>query len=448
MDMIIRQARIDDDQPLVDIGIQDGRIAVIEECIEAEGEHEIDAEGRVVLPGFIEPHLHLDKAFLHRRLPARSGTLDEAIRVTGILKSRQERQDVLERSRRVLDLAIEHGTVFVRAHPDVDPIQGLIGVETALELKEEYRGLLDLQIVAFPQEGLLKTEGAYDLMKRALRLGADVVGGCPYNELNWEDTRTHIDLVFDLAATRGLPIDMHADFADDTQDKRFAATEYIARKTIEYDYQGRVALGHVTSLGSLGKEALDPILDLLREADIQIVTLPATDTYLGGRRDDANPRRGLTPVRALLASGVNVAYSSNNIRNAFTPFGKADPLQVGNLLAHLIQFGTPEHQAEILKMSTTNAARVVGLTEDYGLAVGRTADLMVLDSRVVADALLDLPPRSWVLKRGRITVVSRHETCICRQCGMNRFRTEDGASIAAPESAETNQGDLREKAAL
>jgi cytosine deaminase len=417
MDMIIRRTRISDEQPLMDIGITDGRIVAIEEAIEQQADQEIDAGGRVALPGFIEPHLHLEKAFLHRRLPPRFGTLEEAIRLTGILKSKQEKQDVLDRSRQVLDMAVKNGTVFVRAHPDVDPIQGLIGVETALLLKDEYRDLLDLQIVAFPQEGWLKTSGVQELMEQALAMGADVVGGCPYNELNWEDTSSHIDKVFDLAQKRNLDVDMHVDFADDTQDRRFAATEYIARKTIETGYRGRVSLGHVTSLGSLTPDTLKPIIDLLREADIHIITLPATDTYLGGRRDEINPRRGLTPVRALHAAGVNVAYSSNNIRNAFTPFGKGDPLQIGNLLAHLIQFGTPEHQADILKMSTSNAARAVGLADKYGLAVGKQADLMILDTQVVADALLDLPPRSWVLKRGRITVVTKYESRICRGCG-------------------------------
>jgi cytosine deaminase len=417
MDMIIRRVRVSDDQPLVDIGITDGKIVAIEEKIEKKIDQEIDAEGRVALPGFIEPHLHLDKAFLHRRMPARFGTLDEAIRVTGILKSKQEREDVLDRSRQVLDMAIRNGTTLVRAHPDVDPIQGLIGVETALQLKEEYHDLLDLQIVAFPQEGWLKTEGVQGLMENAVGLGADVVGGCPYNELSWDDTCSHIDKVFDLAQKHGLDVDMHVDFADDTQDRRFATAEYIARKTIDTGYHGRVALGHVTSLGSLKSDQLKPITDLLREADIHIVTLPATDTYLGGRRDEVNPRRGLTPVRALHAAGVNVAYSSNNIRNAFTPFGKADPLQIGNLLAHLIQFGTPEHQADIIKMSTSNAARAVGIAGRYGIAVGKQADLMILDTHAVADCLLDLPPRSWVLKRGRITVVTTYESKICRSCG-------------------------------
>ncbi len=417
MDMIIRRVRISDDQPLVDIAIADGKIAAIDEKIEKKADQEIDADGRVALPGFIEPHLHLDKAFLHRRMPARFGTLDEAIRVTGILKSKQEREDVLDRSRQVLDMAIRNGTTLVRAHPDVDPIQGLIGVETALELKEEYRDLLDLQIVAFPQEGWLKTAGVQDLMEKAVGLGADVVGGCPYNELSWDDTCSHIDKVFDLAQKRGLDVDMHVDFADDTQDRRFATTEYIARKTIDTGYHGRVALGHVTSLGSLKPDQLKPIADLLREADIHIVTLPATDTYLGGRRDEVNPRRGLTPVRALHAAGVNVAYSSNNIRNAFTPFGKADPLQIGNLLAHLIQFGTPEHQADIIKMSTANAARAVGIAAQYGIAVGKQADFMILDTHTVADCLLDLPPRSWVLKRGRIAAITTYESKICRSCG-------------------------------
>lgn len=428
MDIVLRSVRIDDEKPLQDIGVENGRIVEIAERIEARGAEEIDAGGRAALPGFVEPHMHLDKAFLHRRLPARTGTLEEAIRVTGILKAKQERDDVLERSRRVLDMAVRNGTTLIRAHPDVDPIQGLIGVETAAALREEYRDLIDLQIVAFPQEGILKTEGVVELMEEALDMGADVVGGCPYNELGWDDTKSHIDRVFDLAQKRAKPIDMHVDFADDVGDQRFAATRYIAEKTIATGYQGRVALGHVTSLGALVPDDARPIIDLLKQADISIVTLPATDVYLGGRKDDCKARRGLTPVRALHAAGVNVAYSSNNIRNAFTPFGKADPLQIGNLLAHLVQFGTPEHQAEILKMGTENAARVVGVSEDYGLAVGKQADIVILDTDTVADALLDMPARSWVLKRGRVTVVTTVESRICRDCGRDH-------SLKAPRVA-------------
>jgi cytosine/creatinine deaminase len=279
-----------------------------------------------------------------------------------------------------------------------------------LELKEEYRDLLDIQIVAFPQEGICKSPGTTELMEEAMSMGADVVGGCPYNELSWEDTKRHVDIAFAMAQKHDADVDMHADFADDASDQRFASVSYIAQKTIETGYQGRVSLGHVTSLGSLDSDELQPIIEQLKKADISIVTLPATDLYLGGRNDQKNRRRGLTPVRALHGAGVNVAYSSNNIRNAFTPFGKADMLVIGNLLAHAISYGTPDHQKAILDMGTTNAARAIGMSRDYGIAVGKQADLVILDTYQVADALLDLPPRSWVIKRGKVTVVTHH-TC-------------------------------------
>jgi len=436
VDLLIRRVCVDDDRPLVDIAIRDGRIAAIEAGIEVDAAQEIDAAGRAVIPGLVEPHMHLEKALLHRRLPPTQGTLEEAIRVTGILKSRQERHDVLERSRTVLDMAVRNGTVAIRAHPDVDLIQGLIGVETLLELREEYRDLLDIQVVAFPQEGIIKSPGTIALMEEAMGIGADVVGGCPYNELNWDDTVRHVDAVFEMAQKHDADIDMHADFSDEATDQRFAAAGYIAQKTIDSRYQGRVSLGHVTSLGALDPEELKPVLQLLREAEISIVTLPATDLYLGGRNDQKNPRRGLTPVRALQGAGVNVAYSSNNIRNAFTPFGNADMLLIGNLLAHAISYGTPEHQAAILGMATGNAARAIGIDGSYGIAVGRQADLVILDTARVADALLDIPARSWVIKRGKITVVTTHTCdihrhgCKCPAHGESTAENKHGSSAA------------------
>lgn len=433
MDLVIRNVRVWDDKPLMDIAIKDGKIAAIEEGIDdASAAEVIDAEGRAVIPGMVEPHMHLEKAFLHRRMPPVLGTLDEAIRVTGVLKGKQERNDVLQRSRQVLDMAVANGTTAIRAHPDVDLIQGLIGVETLLELREEYKDLIDIQIVAFPQEGILKSPGTVELMEQSMKMGADVVGACPYNELTWEDTMRHVDQVFEIAQKHDVPIDMHADFSDEAKDKRFAATGYIAQKTIATGYHGRVSLGHVTSLGALEPEELKPIIDLLREANISIITLPATDLYLGGRNDTKNRRRGLTPVRSLHEAGVNVAYSSNNIRNAFTPFGKADMLVIGNMLAHAISFGTPLNQAAILDMGTINAARSIGIADDYGVAVGKQADLVILDTYQVADALLDMPARSWVIKRGRITVVTEHKCTIHRHgnCGCPDHKHEHEAKKA------------------
>lgn len=413
--MLVRNVRTSDDKPPVDIAIDNGVFAAIGQNLRTPTAGQvIDAQGRAAIPGLLEPHLHLDKAMLERRMPNRSGTLAEAIKVTGILKSKQQREDVLDRSRQVLDMAIKNGTVAIRAQPDVDPIQKLIGVETALTLRQEYKNLLDLQIVSFPQEGLIKSPGAFELVEEGIKMGADVVGGCPYNERNWEDTQRHIDLCFALAQKYGRDVDFHADFADDTSDKRFAATDYIARKTIETGYQGRVALGHVTSLGALTTEEAKPVFELLRKANIHIVTLPATDVYLGGRKDEKNQRRGLTPVKALRQAGVNVAYSSNNIRNAFTPFGKADPLQIGNFLAHVAQLGSPEDQAYVLEMATHGAARAMGISDRYGIAVGKQADLVILETLMVADAILDLPPRAWVIKKGKVTVVTQYKSEIHR----------------------------------
>jgi cytosine/creatinine deaminase len=410
LDLLIRRVRIHDDAPPVDIGIQGGRICYLEEKINHPHRQLIDAEERVAIPGLLEPHIHLDKALLERRMPNRSGTLQEAIRITGILKKNQVREDVLERSRQVLDMALRQGTLWLRCHPDVDLIQGLIGVETLLELRAEYHDLLDLQIVAFPQEGILKAPGTVELLEEALRIGGDYVGACPYNERDWNDTKAHIDTVFSLAQRFDKPIDMHADFADDVSDRRFTMAAYIAEKTIATGYQGRVSLGHMTSLAALVPAEAARVIDLLKRANIHIVALPATDLYLGGRSEPDNPRRSLAPVRALRAAGVNVTYSSNNIQNAFTPFGAADPLQMGLFLAHIAQMGSPEDQAEVLRMGTYGAADAMGISAQYGIEAGKQADLVILDTRRVADALLESPSRSWVIKRGRIAVTTQH-TC-------------------------------------
>lgn len=414
MDLLIRDARVDDTRPPQHIAVSGGVIQVIDAAFEGPVARVIEAGGRVVLPGFLEPHIHLDKALLSRRRPVCEGTLAEAIRITGEIKASQDREDVLARSRAVLDMALRAGTVGLRAHPDVDLIQGLLGVETSLALAEEYRELLDLQIVAFPQEGLLKAPGTDALMEEAMRMGASVVGGCPYNEPDWDSTRAHIDRVFELAMRYDAPVDMHADFADDIGDPRYSAAAYIAEKTLALGYEGRVSLGHVTSLGALTPEAAAPVVDLLCRAGIHIITLPATDLFLGGRHDLGPQRRGLTPVRLLRDAGVNVAFSSNNIRNAFTPFGKADPLLIGNLLGHTAQMGTPLQQAAVLDMATYDAARAMGLADCYGMAVGRQADLVVFDCDCVADVLLDVPPRLWVIKRGRVVVETQHSSIIHR----------------------------------
>lgn len=399
-DLVLRDARIDDEGALVDIAISGGRISAIGTAGAAP--EEIACSGRVVIPGLIEPHLHLDKALLDRERPNLEGTLAAAIKITGELKAAFTPEGVRDRARQVLDHAIANGTTAVRAHPDVDPIVGLLSLDVMLELREEYAGMLDLQVVAFPQEGIIKAPGTAELLREALRRGADVAGGCSYNENDLADCRAHVDFVFELAAEHGAPVDIHADFADSASDPRFALAEYIAEVTTRMGMAGKVALGHMTSLAGRPPAERSEVMARLAEAGVAVVPLPATDMHLGGRGDTINARRGIAPVRELWAAGVTTAYSSNNVRNAFTPYGNADMLDIGLFLAQTSHLSGPDDLARVLDMATGQAASVIGIADRYGLRVGCDADLVVLSACRVADILLDRPDRCYVIKRGRV----------------------------------------------
>ncbi|WOV83781.1 amidohydrolase family protein [Sporosarcina jeotgali] len=402
--LLIRNARIRDDQELQDIWIEDGIIQKIGMNFSEPADRFIDCEGRVVLPGLVEGHIHPDKAFLEERKPNVSGTLEEAIKNTGELKAEYTYDDVYARSEKVLKWAIAKGTTVMRAHPDVDHIEKLLGVEVLLELKEVYREQIDLQIVVFPQEGILKSEGTLERMEQGIQMGADVVGGCPYNEKTLEDSIRHLELVFDLAITHNLPLDLHVDFADHTEDPRYLLTERICDMTVERAMQGRVTLGHVTTLGSLEPEEASALFKKIAEAGITIMPLPATDVYLNGRKDGKNVRRGMAPVLQMLEHGVNVAFASNNIRNAFTPFGNANLLLIGYLLAETQFMGSADQQRTVLDMITYNAAKCLGIEKTYGIAEGKNADLVVFDSKKLSDVIQDQPIANFVIKAGRVIV--------------------------------------------
>ncbi|WP_432353045.1 amidohydrolase family protein [Sporosarcina sp. A2] len=402
--LLINNARIRDDEDLQDIWIEDGLIRKIGLNLSESADRSIDCEGRVVLPGLIEGHIHPDKAFLEERKPNESGTLEEAIKITGELKAEYTYDDVYARSEKVLNWAIAKGTTVMRAHPDVDHIEKLLGVEVMLSLKDAYQDKIDLQIVVFPQEGILKSAGTLTRMKQGIEMGADVVGGCPYNEKTLEDSIRHLELVFDLAEEHKLPLDLHVDFADHTEDPRYLLTERICDMTIERGMQGRVTLGHVTSLGSLEPEEASALFAKIATAGITIMPLPATDVYLNGRNDKKNIRRGMAPVIQMMEQGVNVAFASNNIRNAFTPFGNANLLLIGYLLAETQFMGSAEQQRSVLDMITYNAAKCLGIEETYGIAEGKNADLVIFDSQKLSDVIQDQPLANFVIKAGRVIV--------------------------------------------
>ena len=395
MDLVLRKARIVDGAALMDVAVAKGRIAAIGPALACKGTTEIDAAGRVLIPGLIESHLHLEKAFVKDRKPNRSGTLLEAIAVTAALKPTFTREDIEARSRRVLRQLVGFGSTHVRAHAEFDPAQGFTGFDTVLDLRREFAGVIDIQVVAFPQEGILKTPGTETMMLEAMNKGADVVGGIPYNDT---DAREHIDWVFQLALDFDKDLDFHQDFSDDAD---AMSIEYLARKTMETKYEGRVSVGHLTALGAATPARRDEIIALLRDAGISVMCLPATDLHLGGRKDETNVRRTLTPVRSLRDGGVNVCLATNNICNAFTPYGNGDLLQIAALALPACHLGGADDQASVLPMLTTNPARALRLA-NYGLEVGKDADLVLLDTQRVADAIIDFPDRNFVVKRGRI----------------------------------------------
>lgn len=358
---------------------------------------EIRCEGRLVTPGLVDAHIHLDKALLSDRAPSVEGTLAEAIRVTGEAKRAFTREDIQGRARRLLDMAVAHGTTAMRSHVEVDPIVGLMGLEALVPLKREYAPALDLQLCAFAQEGILQAPGTERLLAEALRAGADLVGGCPYNDT---DARAHIDIVFRLAREFGVDADFHADFFDEPQHLH---VRYIAQETIRHGWQGRVAVGHLTEVAALPPDEQEEIARALREADVAVIMLPATDLYLMGRKDIRSVRRGLAPVKRLLAAGVTVAAATNNVRNAFTPVGTAGLPLMGYLLSVAAHMGTGRELSQVLDMLTTQPARILRIP-DYGVGAGRRADLVVWEAERAEEVVGALRPCRLVVKAGRVTV--------------------------------------------
>lgn len=397
MDLIIRQARLHDGEELKDISVQDGKIIEIAAHIAGDAERVIEADGRVLIPGLVESHIHLDKALIASRKPNNSGTLQEAIKVTAELKPTFTKEDVYNRAKQALEMIITSGVTAIRTHSEFDPAQGFTGFETILQLKEEYKNLVDIQVVAFPQEGIFKETGTEEMMYQAMEMGADVVGGIPYNDA---PANGHIDLVFEIAKKYDKDIDLHQDFADEADNM---SIEYLCRKTIEEGYQNRVSVGHLTALHALPDAELTPIIELMAEAGISVMALPATDLHLGARSDEYNVRRAVTPIRKLRDGGVNMCIASNNIRNAFTPYGTGDIIQTAMLAIPVAHLGGADDLPTVLPMITSNPARAIGL-KDYGIEEGNRADMVLLDTKVVNDAIIDLPTRLFVIKNGRVTI--------------------------------------------
>ncbi|MBE9059664.1 amidohydrolase family protein [cf. Phormidesmis sp. LEGE 11477] len=403
IDLKIENATLAKESEQQTIAIRNGKIIQIAPVISPPAAQTLDAAGSIVVPGLVDPHLHLDKAFLLEKSPAQAGTFQEALEETLRLKKEFTIEDIQARSRRVIENAIGFGITAIRSHVEVDPILQLTSIKALLPLKQEYAQRLTLQLAIFAQEGITNQPGTEQLLHQALTLGGDVIGSAPYTD---PDPERNINIVFDLAQSFDCDVDFHLDFLDDDEPLLFPI---VARETIKRGWQNRVCLGHMTRLAGLSPAKLKEAAALLREAGISILALPASDLYMMARQDTHNVRRGVAPIQTLFDLNVNTAIATNNIQNLFTPFGDGDPLKICTLLAQTLQLGTQERHALCLEMATTQAAKAIGL-RDHRIEPGSAADLVILGADSISQVVGAAPGDRITIKSGNIisqTLVSR-----------------------------------------
>jgi cytosine deaminase len=398
-DLLLRNARIvDRPEGTFDIGIKDGRFAAIEAQLPKGDAPDQNLNGRLLVPGFVETHIHLDKSCLLGRCNCEKGTLEEAIGEVAKAKKGFTEEDVYARASLTLEKAIKNGTNAMRTHVEVDPRVGLTSFRALKKLKQDYAWAIDLQLCVFPQEGLLDDPGCDDIMLQALREGADVVGGAPYMD---KDSHGQIARIFAMAREFGTDIDFHLDFALDPSHLDLDEVCRMAGKT---GWGGRVAIGHVTKLSAMPKADFEAAAKRLADAGVAVTVLPATDLYLNGRDYEFNVPRGVAPAHKLRALGVTSNISTNNVLNPFTPFGDVSLIRMINLYANIAQVGATADLAGCLDMVTSQSAKILN-RRDYGIEVGNPADLVVLDCETKAQAVCEVAQPLFGLKRGVRTFI-------------------------------------------
>ncbi len=393
-DLVVASARVAGRGPgLVDIGISNGRIVTLRSDMASDGPVR-DVGGRLVVPGFVETHIHLDKSNLIDVCDCHSGNLSEAIERVASAKLGFTEDDVYDRASRTLEKAILHGTMLMRTHLEVDPRVGLTSFHALTRLKHDYAWAMDLELCAFPQEGLIDDPGCEEFLVSAMTAGADVVGGAPYMD---RDSHAHIARIFDIAQRFDVDIDMHLDFS---LDPAHLDVEEICRRTDAHGLGGRVTVGHMTKLSSVPPEQLDAIGRRLASSGVAVTVLPSTDLFLMGRDHLRDVPRGVTPAHRLLSQGVTCSLSTNNVLNPFTPYGDCSLVRMANLYANIAQIGAPEEMEACLDMITTQSAKLMRRT-DYGIEPGHPADLVVLDCYTEAQAIAEIAPVLFGYKGGR-----------------------------------------------
>lgn len=397
-DLLVRNANLPDGRTGIDIGVRDGRIAAIAPKLDGEAGRVIDASGRLVSPPFVDPHFHMD-ATLSLGIPRlnRSGTLLEGIALWGELKPLLTHEAVSERALRYCDMAVSQGLLAVRSHVDVCDDR-LLAVEALIEVKQLVKPYIDLQLVAFPQDGLYRSANGEKNLLRALDLGVDVVGGIPHFERTMADGAASVRHLCEIAADRGLQVDLHCDETDDPLSRHI---ETLAAETIRTGLQGRVVGSHLTSMHSMDNYYVSKLIPLIAEAKIHAIPNPLINITLQGRHDTYPKRRGMTRVPELLAAGINVAFGQDCCMDPWYPLGSADMLDVAHMAVHVGQMTSLAAMRQAYDAITINSAQAMGITE-YGVEIGRTASFVVLQARDPIEAIRLRATRLTVVRAGKV----------------------------------------------
>ncbi len=394
MSIVIRNAKATGHEEPVSVLIEGDKISKIASDLQFGADKEIDANSCLVLPTFVEPHIHLDKVLLSEEFGYAS-SIGQAREIIKKAKESFTVSNIKQRIKRVLPLALKNGVTVIRSHVDIDPVVGLTGLDALNELRREYSPLLDIQIVANPQEGIICHEGTEELLYKALESGADVIGGLPEAEKSADDSKEHLDKVFSIAKEKDVDVDVHNDVISSGRN-----LEYFIAKVVSTHYEGRASSAHNIALSHYSDDYASKIISSIKRAKVNIITNPCTMMTSGGQHPPPIPR-GITRVMELLNAGVNVTYGIDNMVDPFNPFGDFSALRNGWLLAYGGQLNSRELFEQIPRMVTYNAALMLRLSE-YGVEEGCKADLNILNYSNAADCLRfgDMP--RYVIKRGKV----------------------------------------------
>jgi cytosine deaminase len=402
LDLVIRHANLADGRCGIDIGVLNGKIVAVEANLAARGAQEVDGSDKLLSSPFVDAHFHMDATLSYGQPRAnQSGTLLEGIALWGELKPHLTEDAIIERALQYCDWAVARGLLAIRSHVDVCDDR-LLAVRALLEVQQQVAPYLDLQLVAFPQDGVLRSASALANLEKAMALGVDVVGGIPHFERTQAEGAESVRILCEFAAANGVPIDMHCDESDDPHSRHI---ETLAFHTQRLGLQGRVAASHLTSMHSMDNYYVSKLLPLIKEAGIAAIANPLINITLQGRHDSYPKRRGMTRVPEMLAMGINVAFGHDCVMDPWYSLGSADMLEVAQMGLHVAQMTSQSAMRECFAAVTSNPARILDLPH-YGIAPGCAAHMVLLDARDPIEAIRLRASRLFVWRSGELLASS------------------------------------------